>query len=257
MANGELRNVNVRRSSLAAQDVFTGIEQCDNGVLHRPTPVTCSVNLPRPLPPGSGAGDDAGSEAAMSQVDYLYPPSGYLGWDAGLTESCQSDADCTEHPYGYCARGYGSPPSPDPVPARCNYGCVQDADCDAGFLCQCDDPVGHCVPASCRSDADCGGGALCAAWFRDAGCSTEEQFACQSPGDECNVSEDCDDGRCTLVDGARQCVPLGPVCGRPFLVEGVERLAALRAGSDWAGVVSHVEALPSATWPRSSGRAPP
>ena len=63
----------------------------------------------------------------------------------------------------------------------------------------------------------------------------EVQYACQSPADQCNVSEDCDQGHCSLVDGARQCVPPGPVCGRPFLVEGAARLAELRSGSDWAG----------------------
>jgi hypothetical protein len=237
--NGELGVVNVRRSSSAAQDVFTGIERCDNGVLHRPAPVTCSVSLPRPLPPSS---EDAGSETSISQVDYLYPVYPHQAWDAGLSQECQSDADCTERPYGFCARSYATN-APEAPPARCHYGCVQDADCDSGSLCQCDDPVGHCVPADCRSDADCAGDALCAGWVREAGCSSERLYACQSPGDQCNGDEDCDDGRCTLVDGTRQCAPFGPVCGRPFLVEGVARLAELRSGSDWAGGASRVEAL--------------
>ena len=91
------------------------------------------------------------------------------------------------------------------------------------------------MPADCRSDADCAGDALCAAWFREAGCTQEQLYSCQSPADQCNTAEDCDGGGCVVVDGSRQCVGPAPICGRPFLVEGVERLAELRSGSDWAG----------------------
>jgi hypothetical protein len=256
LLNGDLPPGRTQRSSLAAQDLFTGIEQCANGVQHRPAAVTCSVGLPRPLPPDPGA--DAGSEPRQSQVAYLYA-SQLATSDSGT--KCESDAECTERPYGFCAPGFGAPPSPDLPVARCNYGCVEDADCGAGYLCQCDDPVGRCVPTDCQSDADCGGSLLCAAWQQETGCGSDLHYSCQSPSDQCNTSEDCSGSWCSVVDGARQCVPFGPVCGRPFLVEGGARLAELRSGNDWASAIAACEpaaltaaesALSAQHWARSA-----
>ncbi|HKO92493.1 MAG TPA: ferritin-like domain-containing protein [Polyangiaceae bacterium] len=241
------------RSPTLTPGVFTGIERCENGLLHRPEPVTCSVGLPRPLPPGAadaGALDGGGSNAGdsnlatdsgpLSQVEYLYGAQDGTGggaFGAYPYPTCKADAECTERPYGYCAPSYqGGPYGYDVV---CQYGCVQDSDCGAGFLCECGDPVGHCVQAECQSDADCDGDNKCAAWFSPVICTGDQGYSCQAREDECNSSLDCAAGSaCLNENGKRECVERTPgACGRPFLVAGVARLAGLRPGADWSGSV--------------------
>ena len=46
--------------------VSSGLQLCQNGVLHRPEPVSCESQLPRALPPAS-------SEPGLSQLQFLYP----------------------------------------------------------------------------------------------------------------------------------------------------------------------------------------
>jgi hypothetical protein len=61
-------------------------------------------------------------------------------------------------------------------------------------------------------------------------CGTSLSYRCQSPDDECAVSNDCpeEEGSVCNFDGARRvCEEGGPVCGRPFLVEGTALLAPL------------------------------
>jgi hypothetical protein len=220
-------------------DAFTGIERCDNGVLHRPAPVACSSRLPRPLPPANDAGAAADASGALTQVGYLYGDA----VDRFTLHLCQSDADCTERPNGYCALAFdGLGPAQFTHSVRCHYGCLQDADCSDGYFCECGDPVGQCVPADCRSDADCGSGLLCAALIEEGPCSSEVRYSCQSASDECNSNADCPEAEqafhkfeCLAEGGRRHCVDRAQaVCGRPFLVEGTARLAELRAGDDWA-----------------------
>jgi len=222
--------------------IDTGLERCENGVLHRVTPVTCSSGLPRPLPPAADAGSTADG-GGISQVDYLYGPP-----HSQPASSCTSDADCTARPLGYCARTSSATPAYSVD--MCHYGCLQDEDCGSGFLCECGVPVGQCVSAGCRSDADCGGDSLCAAWYGESVCGTaERRYSCQSPEDECNMAADCpSDYFCSGEGGVRHCQPpSGIVCGRPFLVEGVERQAPLRSGTGWAGGASRERASSSLT----------
>jgi len=201
------------RSPTLTPGVFTGIERCENGLLHRPEPIACNLGLPRPLPPGAAdagaadggsnadASDFAAGAAPLSQVEYLYGAS----QDYRDTGGCKADAECTEQPYGYCAPAfYGGPIGYDVV---CQYGCVQDSDCGAGSLCECGDPVGHWVRAECQSDAECDGDNKCGAWFSQVVCSGGQAYSCQTPEDECNTTRDCATGSdCLSKAGTRQCV---------------------------------------------------
>jgi len=226
---------------------FTGIERCDNGVLHRPAPVTCSSGLPRPLPPAGDAG--SASESTPAQSDFLYGDR--ISPDD--PRACEADADCSQNPHGYCGLvDVGIGPGPGLL-LQCLYGCVQDADCGPGAFCECGDPVGHCVAAGCRSDADCEGELLCAALVDVDACSREHvSYACQAAADECDSDADCPESsrarqafECEVEGGRRQCIERDQAaCGRPFLVQGSERLAELRSGDDWTGgVVTAVDVL--------------
>jgi hypothetical protein len=206
--------------------VNTGLQGCESGVIHRPEPVTCQSALPRPLPPASSANGDA-AEATLSQVELLYRVA------SGLITGCSADTECNDKPYGYCAPVFYSEQVGSGT--ECVYGCTVDADCGVGFLCQCGDPIGQCIPAECLSDEDCGD-ELCAAWFDGGVCGSQHAFACQTADDECATDADCGDGgTCIAPDGVRVCLPYsGFECGRPFLVRGAARLADVVAGGDWA-----------------------
>jgi hypothetical protein len=219
--------------------IESGTYRCEDGLLHRPAQITCPSNLPRPLPAGTDAdaAPDSGpsSTPALSQVEFLYGlGSSRMPWVG--SEPCSADAECTEEPHGYCAPSYGGGPVP-PL-AQCHYGCQTSADCGTGYLCECGDPVGHCIPATCQTDADCPGELLCAAWFSANVCGTAGvSFSCQTPEDECNSVADCPSDRygyyCSGESGVRTCEFNGAVCGRPFLVAGEARLASRIVGTDW------------------------
>lgn len=182
------------------------LETCSgNGLEHRASNrVTCTSELPRE----ENAADAAGR----------------------IAEECKSDAECTAKPYGHCSNGTNlGPPF-----FTCQYGCVSDSDCEAGQLCNCYSPVGMCVASDCTQDSDCGPGMLCAeAFFKGDPCGGAS-YRCQTPEDECAVSADCPDEErsACYFDGARRvCDEPGPVCGRPFLVEGAALLAPLSASA--------------------------
>src|SRR6478609_7525796 len=101
-----------------------GFVQCD-GFQHRVQAKTCASHVPRP-------------EAV--------PHTG---------DGCNFDADCTEKPYGWCSDNNSD------NNAYCWYGCTKDSECPDDTLCECGEPVGHCVPASCKVDAACASGFLC------------------------------------------------------------------------------------------------
>ncbi len=98
--------------------------------------------------------------------------------------------------FDQCAQGFvhrrASVQCPDLLPDSGN-GCRTDADCGAGRLCHCGDPIGQCVKASCRTDADCASGYLCASYSMCEG-GGEIGFACQTPADYCTSDSDCDFG---------------------------------------------------------------
>lgn len=194
--------------------VDTGLAECDNGLVHRPSAdVECTSDLPRP-----------DSEIA-EQVATAHEAS------------CSSDNDCTAKPHGHCSAASGqqlrsAASGQQLLFLSCRYGCLTDADCENGNVCVCGDPVGECVPSNCTQDSDCGEGLLCAEWMRTSGCAVDYSLLCQTVNDTCAVDSDCGgEGRSEHCDGAsgtRVCVENdGVVCGRPFLVNGVERLAPL------------------------------
>jgi len=188
------------------QDLQNGFVQC-KGFVHRKESGTCASHVPRPEP----------------------QPEGFN------VSACKFDADCVEHPYGWCTIGQTND-------TYCNYGCVSDSDCAANQLCQCAEPVGRCVPADCTSDADCASGFLCRAYDSSGGCELIH-FTCQTPADSCSTDADCvmttpqglshDMFSFDVAASRFQCTFGGCAIGRPFLVDDAPRLAPLAARADW------------------------
>jgi hypothetical protein len=212
-----------------------GWERCANGMLHRTSAGVCPSVLPRPgyvdlyMPPVPEA--DAGADAGLG-ADAAAPPI-----SDPYSPFCLRDSDCTAKPYGHC-EWFST--------YVCEYGCATDADCASGESCVCGEVTGECRPASCLTDAECDPGALCGSYSTLSTCYSVGSFSCQSADDECAGDTDCLGGEsCSraLVNprdpaGARQarrtCESVAcPVIGRPFLVAGAERLAALVERRDW------------------------
>jgi Cys-rich repeat protein len=146
-------------------EVEGGLQRCTNGLIHRPTALSCPSLLPLPDPVLPGVDDIP---------------------DASYSFNCRRDGDCTEHPYGHC--------STEPAVPHCEYGCALDADCATAQLCSCQSYGGRCVPATCRSDGECGS-RLCGSY---TGCSGT-QFVCQTALDQCAADSDCPTGQvCTI-----------------------------------------------------------
>jgi hypothetical protein len=167
--------------------------------------------------PSAGGAGGAGGEGA--------------GGD-GAGGACDAAACAGEYPY--CERASLFPTS------RCAEGCNSDADCATGFICRCGataEGLGACVAADCASDAECGEGLRCRAQYDD--CveypSQSVRFRCESVDDHCTTAQDCSgQGALCEHDSTRFiCVEPGAVCGRPFLVEGTARAAALAPRGDW------------------------
>jgi hypothetical protein len=181
-------------------DLGGGYEQCESGTIHRPKISECPSSLPRAV------------------LEIAPPAEG----------NCFSDLDCTAAPHGYCRSATGNQ-----LPGvYCAYGCVKDSECGPGNICVCGDPVGHCAPATCSSDADCGDGLRCQSYDPSGGCGSQS-FACQTPQDTCGGDADCTGAFCVATNGPFTCDPGGCAIGRPFLVEGQERLAEVVARADW------------------------
>jgi hypothetical protein len=200
------------------KEYSAGYEQCDNGSLHRREIKECPSKLPRP------------SDAK------IVPP---------VEGQCTSDADCADMPHGYCSSGGQLPGT------FCAYGCVKDSECGAGNICLCGDPVGRCVSASCTSDQDCGAGLRCQSYDQSHGCDIL-RFSCQSPQDECGGDADCAGGICDGSSGTFVCSTFGCAVGRPFLVQGLSRVAPLAARSDWADALAELDLVDSTTEQRQS-----
>ena len=187
-------------------EIQPGLYQCENGGTHRAEAVRCESSLPREI-----------------------------RHEGGESFQCASDQDCTERDHGYCQllpRGLLTAEF-----TKCRYGCVEDSDCGAGMICDCGDPVGTCVSArDCKSDGDCGEGGLCARYSFNDGCFDDVGYACVSEKDECLLDEDCVENRsgCAWTPDGRRCQAAYCVIGRPFLVEGSERLASVERRADWS-----------------------
>ncbi len=147
----------------------------------------------------------------------------------GAFNGC-NDADCADMLYGHC---WSAGTSGLASLYSCIPGCIQDSDCGSGEICFCEAPVGRCIPADCTVDADCGPNAFCSTYVGPnyPTCAfSVEGASCQKTGDAC-TGEECN---CAMVGGERQCVQGLGGCGRPFLVDGVERRALAEPRRDWA-----------------------
>jgi hypothetical protein len=185
------------------QDLGNGFIRCD-GFTHRQEAGTCASLVPRP-----GEVPDHSSS---------------------MTSQCKFDADCQERPYGWCSNITQTGDS------FCEYGCVKDSDCADNLLCECGEPVGRCRPADCKSNADCQGNFLCKAYDSTGGCDLT-RYTCQSAADTCGSDLDCarETERCRFDEVASQfrCIPGSCAIGRPFLVEGAQRIAPVARRTDW------------------------
>ncbi len=201
----------------------TGFYKCDEGFEHRSEAKECPSFLPRtePLPP-TGTGGQEG-----------------LG-GSGPVDECLQDSDCPG-PHGYCERSYvwdGSPAN------YCQNGCVTDSDCGENAICRCGNPIGTCVATAapegelgCRTDEDCPELYFCAAVPQEYGCGgLGITYACQTSQDQCKGNADCDGYENCAINwnGSlhRECQS-APVCGRPFLVDFMERRAECAERGDW------------------------
>jgi hypothetical protein len=133
------------------------------------------------------------------------------------SEPCTDDSDCGTLPNGFCSLV----PTAHYPACGCSYGCVSDADCAEGEICECGDPVGQCRPALCSLDADCAPDALCAsAPLTAENCTFNPPvlgYSCQSANDECLSDQDCTTAGATLcvtseATGARVCARAPAPC---------------------------------------------
>ena len=179
-------------------------DTCSNGLVTRPGTVSCESTLP---------------STTTCSVD-------------PLMDTCASDADCTERAHGFCAESGGFD---GPGGCNCSYGCVVDDDCGSDALCICGSDIGHCEPANCRIDADCGEGHFCAHWDSNDDPCTGQGWACTTDEDECTVHADCESGATCILQGAKRACVVIDACaiGRPFLIDGVARLARPVGRADW------------------------
>ena len=131
----------------------------------------------------------------------------------------------------------------------CAAGCRTDSDCGVHGACVCEGAApmttGLCVAADCASDSACQPGFLCRSYFQSGCMHGGVRYTCQSPLDECGPDTDCEPGsQCRFDDVVQyfRCIA-SPACGtgRPFLVEGTQRLAPATARADW----QHTEPLTS------------
>jgi len=183
--------------------VDTGYVTCASGWTHRPEKTTCASLVPRADFECGGA----------------------------LPEGCSTDADCSGEANNYCSSDFGQ--------CTCVLGCTTDAQCGDGRICECGSPIGRCVDAACSSDADCSGGAVCASFIDEPGCGQTE-YQCQTPFDECGGDADCDQSEQCSSNGTKKiCAPVECAIGRPFVVEGFERLAPALARADWSAEGLH------------------
>lgn len=177
---------------------YPGLERCANGALRRATVVACPNGLPREQ-----------------------PPLACRGSEGQLLGNCDGDAACTAKAHGYCSTGMGS--------CFCSYGCLSDADCGAGKVCLCGEPVGHCVLAACATNADCASGSCLLDLGNGCG---GESLACPAAADVCASRDDCGGEPCTRLNASRAFVCTGQcISGRPLQVLGAPVLAKLAPGA--------------------------
>jgi hypothetical protein len=195
-------------------DPATGLISCNEGFRHRPSAKRCD-GVPDPGPIG-GASGEGGADGNGADPLPRAPNDGSV--------SCtRQPGDCSQYQFGYC--GFVGQMT------ACLSGCSTDAECGAGHVCHCGEPLsptgGECVPSDCKTDADCGADSFCASY---SGICGGAGFACLRASDQCVGNDTC---TCTWSpDRGRYCNDA--VCGRPFLVEAETRVAPVVSGTRWS-----------------------
>lgn len=235
----------LRTSLLAA----LGVAACSSS---RPGEGAVEVDVPTPgsavVPVGTARRPPRSPVGYVTEADGTIHRAGAITCDTAIEQaacrgdeghrSCTTDAECTAGPNGKCVTGNGQiGPYCD-----CVYACATDADCKAEEACVCKEQsrLGHatCAPATCRVDADCESG-RCGVSAYHNGCGIEVAQACRSSADQCASDADCTGSKCRVQrrgEGAPVWDCQRSVCmiGRPLLVDGAARRAAVAARADWS-----------------------
>jgi hypothetical protein len=199
----------------------SGFEMCDDGIIHRAEKVDCSVPA---------------------------TPTDCMDFTGG--GNCESDADCTDKPFGSCHQDmiFGGVVNEGGT-CSCVYGCQSDSDCADGQICRCGgDSLGlytECVAApDCTVDADCPVGEICGL-SPDICAPGGFLLACTTPNDLCAGDSECLAPPCTFITDHWECS--NAACGRPFLVEATTVTAPTVARDDWRGLVRAPTTVDEAT----------
>lgn len=177
----------------------SGFELCPDGGIHRVEAVECKS----PATPDSCTDNSGGG--------------------------CSSADDCTEFPHGSCQQDMEFGGVLGATTCSCVYGCATDDECGAGEICRCaGQGLGlytECIAGDCVDDGDCGD-YLC-------GLSPDTcepggfQTVCHGESDLCYSDSDCPDFQPCYYENSdpAQWRCQDAVCGRPFLVDEVARVA--------------------------------
>jgi hypothetical protein len=182
----------------------TGYIRCADGAVNRQSVIGCAVPITSP--------------ACQGNED---------------SRSCDTAANCTERPHGFCESGWGQ----IGTYCSCVYPCLDDAECGPDQACLCPGikengpSVAECAPAECKVNADCASGE-CGATVHFNGCGHELALTCRGPGDACRGDEACEHGDCATLDrdgdsAGFRCETYSCAIGRPLTVESGVRVAGL------------------------------
>ncbi len=201
---------------VSARGTDSGIAQCPDGTVHRNHAATCDPTIAAPACTGS---------------------------EQNVT--CQSDADCTSGPHGRCVSTSKLEDMGVLTACGCHYACANDAECGDGKVCICNgvvsisDPWSSCAPATCLTGADCASGECGVSEYFD-GCNMNVKLECRAATDACRTDADCFisagvQKSCVLFSTLPgdpptwQCKSWTCILGRPFVVDGVARVAEPKA----------------------------
>jgi hypothetical protein len=146
---------------------FTGYTWCGDGAINRLNAVGCAEPVRTP--------------ACKGTEDH---------------RSCETWANCTERPYGFCMSDGWERTGTSCI---CVYPCLSDAECGPDQACMCPGvtpllpKVATCVPAECKTNNDCESGE-CGATIYFSGCGWEFGLSCRGPDDTCRIDDDCNGG---------------------------------------------------------------
>jgi len=204
---------------------------------------------PQPIVDATGAASGLVrcADGAINRTAAVAADPTFLGEACAGTEahrSCDTDADCTEHPNGHCGayviEGDGD------LTCGCQYTCATDADCTEDQVClpaplvDSDAWGSRCVSASCTTDDACMSDQCGVAPPNTVG-SSWWTIGCRTEDDTCRTHDDCETSdQAPYVacmpgydDDAFTCESTG-VPGRPLSIRGQAHTAAVRRRADWA-----------------------